>query len=164
MDSTPILNGAPVFIILGFTVALAAYLRQVSLNAQDVIERIKSNAIRSFPYDERNIIEEHTSERLKLLGKVHDSLSKVTRPLFILMLVISIRIILYSASRVVASDSGNSLRFLHWFDVVISFSILGLICGLWLMHDRARKDDSRIRKLTSVWEESRRAQREAETA
>jgi NADH:ubiquinone oxidoreductase subunit 3 (subunit A) len=113
MDNTPILNGAPAFIILGFTVALAAYLRQVSLSAQDLIEKIKSNIVSSFPYDAGNIVQEHTREKLKLLENTRDNLSKVTRPLFILMLVIAIRIILFAIAKMKPFDSANYLALLH---------------------------------------------------
>src|SRR5258705_30558 len=92
MDSTPILNGAPAFIVLGFTVALAAYLRQVSLHAQEIIDKIKSNAVGSFPYNEGKSIAKHTKEKLQLLENTRSKITKVTRPVFVLMFFIAIRV------------------------------------------------------------------------
>ncbi|HKB68306.1 MAG TPA: hypothetical protein VKC61_20765 [Pyrinomonadaceae bacterium] len=154
MDSTPILNGAPAFIVLGFTVALAAYLRQVSLHAQEIIDKIKSNAVGSFPYNEGKSIAKHTKEKLQLLENTRSKIAKVTRPVFVLMFFIAIRLVLYAVSKLKFSQSADFLHFLHWFDLAISLSIMILVGGLWYMHESARTKDHYIGEMAAAWKKS----------
>lgn len=157
MDNIPLLNGAPSFTILAFTVALAAYLRQVSMTAQENLEKIKSNSIASFPY-EGDKAHKHTWEKLALLESTRNGISTLTPWLFGLMLIIAGRIVIDAFSRMFYTGSIIYLYLLHAIDLIITSSILLFIIGLWIMHRRARNKEHKVRELTDAWVNTRSLQ------
>ena len=152
MDPTPILDGPPAFILLGFIVALGAYLRQVSVGAQNLIDEIESNRNDAFPYLTAEGTPSHTEAKLSSLRTTRDSVAKVTPWMFVLMLSLALRISIYAVSHM-----GWPLPSLlqeeearRWFDLVVSLSLIVLVLGLWFMHHRARTLDQRVRTIVGA--------------
>jgi hypothetical protein len=156
----PILNGAPGFILLAFVVALAGYLRQVSMNAQDRIEQIESNKHSDLWPKEA----EHTLDRVNLLRKTRRKIELVARPLFFLIAVVSLRAMLYALSRIAPSDmvyqyvgrasTWWSAEWLRSIDLGITFFLLLLVLAMWVMHESGKFKEKRLMEKLLAWREA----------
>jgi len=146
MNSMPILDGPPVFILLAVVVGLAAYVRQVSLGAQNLIDDIERAASNIYPYDPTRLAQ-RTSAKLNLLRSTRKSLKGLTQVLFLFMTFVAVRVFVYARSRMgwtmLSSVFGEVAR--HWFDLVASIALPLLVIAMWIMHSRARRKDDKIR-------------------
>jgi len=148
MNSMPILDGPPVFILLAVVVGLAAYVRQVSLGAQNLIDDIERGASNVYPYDPTRLAQ-RTSAKLNLLRSTRKSLKGLTHVLFLFMTFVAVRVFVYARSRMgwtmLSSVFGEVAR--HWFDLVASIALPLLVIAMWIMHSRARGKDDKIRRM-----------------
>lgn len=168
----PVLNGAPGFTLLTFVVALAAYLRQVSVNAQDRIEQIETN---KHP-DVWPVLPspaEHTLDRLNLLQDTKRHIEWLTRPLFTLIVAVGLRAVLHASSRIPSSDSIYpyvqfasawwSAEWLRRIDLVLTVLLSLLVFAMWVMHELGQCKERRVVAKLSAWRSKKRSTKEAAT-
>src|ERR1051326_482715 len=146
----PILNGAPGFFLLGFVVALAGYLRQVSMNAQDRADQLKSGKYPELWPPQ----EESTLEKIHLPHNTKINIEWVTPRLFLLIAVISVRAVLYALSRIAPSDKMSwwigwassvwSPGLLRFVDLVITIALCVLVIGMWIMHAKGKRKEQEL--------------------
>lgn len=139
----PIFDGPAAFILLGFLVALAAYLRQVSVGALDSVNNIHRGADSAFPYSRAP--ESIRKERVDFLNGMRHQLARATYWMFWLMVVLGVRIVLYALSRFASLSRSAFDSFRHWFDFVLSLAVLSLVYIMWDMHSEASNNDEKIR-------------------
>ena len=101
-----ILDGAPGFILLGFIMALAAYLRQVSTGAQKMIDELQGGMPTGFPYSQATPAVR--SERMESLLGMRGKLVAVTHVLFFMLVLLAGRMIFSTWSARAAANSNAS--------------------------------------------------------
>jgi hypothetical protein len=136
----PILKGAPQFIVLSLVVAFAVYLRQVSTNASELRDNIKSGKVWNYPPGKA-----HTEDKLQALDGVCEKIG-ITAPFMILLTIAAAGRIVFDAllkfPRLAALHI-NSALFL--VDLGIALWIFFLFFALAIFHARGRRRDSNIR-------------------
>jgi hypothetical protein len=139
-----ILDGAPGFILLGFIMALAAYLRQVSTGAQKMIDELEGGMPTGFPYS--RTAPAVRSERLEFLVGMRDNLVAVTHALFFMLVLLAGRMIFYAIARLgwIQAPTADSAR--NWFDLGYVSAVFVLVFAMWVMHTRASSRDKTIRE------------------
>ena len=154
MQTDPILNGAPGFILLAFVVALAGYLRQVSVNAQDRKEQIESEKHpETWPKGEA-----HTVAKLNLLYNTKKNIEFLTFPLFGFIVIVAFRSVLYALTRLVvlhpvidrvAGRFSNlwSNEWLSVIDLLLTTFLLMLVIAMSTMHGWGKLKDQEIANL-----------------
>ena len=142
----PLLTGPPEFVVLGLIVSLGLYLRQVSLHAVELSDSIRlREAWNKPPYEQLR------DKKIEQLDETAATIEGVSPFMIAFNVVIAVRIILDSFSRLLGDD-GNIRRMLFSFDLVIALALLGILVGLGFAHFDVRRKDKRIRKqLRSEW-------------
>ena len=150
MDTAPILDGPPAFILFGFIMALAAYIRSVALDAQKQLDEIELGISKLFLLT-ADAPRQTTEEKMKSLRTTRKRLAWVTHALFALMVLLAGRIYFYAASRMnldfpfAISDAAR-----YRWDVFVSVAVLALVATMWVMHTAARRKSDRIRQSLNV--------------
>lgn len=141
----PIFDSPGVFTILAIIMALAAYLRQVALAWQDLINMIEGRDERTpFPWkDARNAIRKAETRNLQ---EQREKLAHVTTWLFFALIGSSTRVLLYAAFRN-EEWPGLIREIKDAIDLTMCFGGIVLTLGLSIMHFRARKKERRLRDL-----------------
>ena len=140
----PILDGAPGFILLGFILALAAYLRQVSTAGQKLTDELEGGGATAFPY--YLAAPEIRKEKIDLLVATRSKLAYVTQALFVMLFFLALRMVGYAMARMgwVQLSPAETARDL--FDFLFVVVLLGLVVAMWIMHTTSRGKDDEIRK------------------
>lgn len=108
---TPILDGAPGFILLTLSVGLAAYIRQVYVATQEVYDKVSSGGLKEFwPLEKQ-----YTQDRLKNLLYVQNRLRAVTFVMFLFICASAVRILFYAIGSLAAAhvSGGFPARVVH---------------------------------------------------
>lgn len=142
--SPPIFSGPPIFVTLAILSALAVYLRQVSLSAQDLSDRIKGkHSTTPFPWD--RVEGDFRDRKIRLLLEVRHTIYEATLGLSSLIFLVGVRIFLYALEPLGAS---TSLLFHHTvvaFDLVLAASMVILLGFMWRAHTVSRGRDEQLR-------------------
>ena len=135
--------------MLALIIALSAYLRQASENAQELAESIRGNKIWNYPY--YSPLLPHTDLKLALLRRTRNALSKVATWMINLSFVLSVRTLGFAIWSL--DWSIPYLDFiLRYFDVIIAIGLIVLFIILTKMHYTSRKANEEIRTLAREWE------------
>ena len=127
-----IFDGPPAFILFGFMMLIAAYLRQLFGAIEGLINHL-NQGIAPYPFHKTE-----GARRQKLMETLEDirgQLRPLTHLMFFLILLLAVRIFVYSLLPI-----GVELQTVKiWFDFAFSICIVVLISIMWIMHTRAVK-------------------------
>lgn len=125
---TPILNGAPGFILLTLSVGIGAYVRQVYVGASETYDKIIRKKLEAiWPLDKQ-----YTLDRLENIDNALLALRIVTIIMFAFILATSLRLIAYAMT---AADMALlSDETLCKWDVVMTVWIGAAFGIMWIAH------------------------------
>lgn len=149
MHSLPTLTSPALLLFIALIFAIAAYLRQVSERATDLIEKIWGNEVPIYPLGKH-----HTDGKLDALQKKIDGLRKAAP--WIIQLVIALAI--YESTRLFVGALPSSrfqlfitTQIFPWVDLGFSIILIVLFCLLYRMHNRTRDRDKQVLEKTMEW-------------
>lgn len=141
----PIFDGPPGFIVLAVLLALAGYLRQVSVSAQELRDRIKGDHTGTlFPWDRTS--RELKEQKITFQERMRIGLTRLTHLLFGLMCLFSVRIFLYALEPLGAARDSTYQGVLISFDLFLSVCVIFLAGRMWVMHAHNRAIDEDLRR------------------
>src|SRR5258708_4383034 len=105
--SEPLLSGPPEFIFFAIIVAFAAFLRQLSLHATDLRDKIFHDEIWNFPPDKG-----YARDKMAEADKTSDAIRTVTPFMILMILLVCARIVCDSIVRIVCVPKGDPPHFL----------------------------------------------------
>ncbi len=135
----PLFNGPPQFVILSLMTALALYLRQVNLNATEMLYKIRHRKLWN-----RTPESDYADEKAQRLEATSTIIMVVTPYLFGLILVACGRIIADSYSRFSYSATTAPNMF-YKLDCLLTIWISLVFCGLTAAHFIVKRRDEKIR-------------------
>jgi hypothetical protein len=144
----PPLSGTGQFAVLGFAVALSAYLRQLRASALELRDKIRGNEVWNYPP-----AEPQGRVKMKALDDIADKLAFFGPFLIWLFLPTSGRILIGFALRFTQWDSQ---RVLFSLDIVISLWLFLAFVGLAIAHYESRTYHDEIRAAVRAREEELR--------
>jgi hypothetical protein len=136
----PILDGPPPFILFGFLMVLAMYIRQLIGTVEDAVGKMMT---RDAPYPFHELPEiAHSRQRTKIrdeyvhfLNSMRPRLICITWCIFLLVTALACRIVIYAMSRERWSFIGIERHsFKIGFDFTLSVLLLIFVAGMWIMH------------------------------
>lgn len=136
----PLLSGPPQFVILALIVAFAVYLRQVSLHAAELRERIVHGEAWNYPPTE-----DFAKDKMMEADKTCDLIRFVSPFMILMIIAVSCRIVCESWVRLIY-PRGTTPAFLFSTDLFIAMCLFLGFFGLVMGHRTARSVDDRIRK------------------
>jgi hypothetical protein len=131
---SPILNGAPGFILLAIVVALGAYLRGVYAAANDLHEKIIIGGQAAWP-----LKKDYTQTRLANLQAVENRLKRITFHIFLFSIIVAVRLILFAVTVIPTfSVRGDNtlLLILYWWDLLTMIALTVGLCFMWRAHSQ----------------------------
>ena len=151
----PILDGAPNFVLLAFTIALAAFLRVIGAAGQDLIDKLEGGADSApFPYNTPD--KKVREKKMNSLAATHLGLRKVTRVLFIMLLFLTLRLVVHATARIGWVQASSAEKMRDWFDFIFVLFLLVFIVLMWIMYGKARDSAAKIRsEAVESWQRSR---------
>jgi hypothetical protein len=135
-----LLSGPPEFIVLALIVSLGLYLRQVSLHAVELADKIRNRETWATPSHEKL-----RDKKIEQLDETSAMIELVSPFMILLSIAVGVRIVCDSIFRF-RDQIEAARRFLFSFDVIIAVGLLGTLMGLGYAHFDARRKDKRIRK------------------
>ena len=140
----PIFNGAPIVVVLAVFVALAAYLRQIAIAAQELLDKLRWDQEQApLPWNRANSVSREL--KIRLQEKMRHGLMILTQILFVLMFFVALRTLLWALEPFGALNHHIFQIALYVYDLAISGSLVVLVSTMWVMHTRNRKIDDAIR-------------------
>lgn len=147
----PVLDGESGFVLLALAVGLGAYIRQVYIDANSTYGQLRSGQLAAlWPIEAKD-----TQDRIANLQYVQDRLILVTRLMFLLIIMLSLRL-LESAIRAIPPDKAcvlNYLRFsdvgLNYWDFFILLFVLVSFAMMWWTHHRSSQKERDYQK--AMW-------------
>jgi hypothetical protein len=133
--------GPPQFIVLSLIVALGLYLRQVSVHALELRDKIQLGDAWKGQYQKR-----YATQKIRQLEKTSETIMLVSPFVILLTLFVGIRIASDDVCRFFY-DSKHVPRAFYAGDLVIGIGLLAMLFGLGIAHFVARSRDSEIRAL-----------------
>lgn len=134
----PILHGESAFVFLAIVVGLGAYVRQVYVDSNEIYDQLKSGALASrWPLEEK-----FTQDRLANLKYVQTSLIRVTRLMFLLILLLSLRIVAQAINAIPADVAWIfkcarvSEAVLYYWDLALLVYVSVSFGMMWWTHHR----------------------------
>jgi len=134
-----ILNSPGVFTLFATSLALAAFLRSLSADAQKSLENImQGTAVDIWPRDA-----EFTKRKVNLLRATRIKLERITPWVFAYNILIGLRIFLYA---IIPLSSSYLKIFCSYFDITLaSISLLG-VCKMFVSYLELKNAEFAIRK------------------
>lgn len=136
---TPLLNGPPQFIMLAISVAFAAYLRQVSIHAAELRDKIRHGDVWNYPETES-----WAKNKMDELDLTSATISAITPFMFGFILLVSARVITDGVMRFHVLP-GSHPKWLYVADVLLAIWLFLIFLGLTIAHFKARRADALIR-------------------
>jgi hypothetical protein len=144
----PALKGAPQFIVLSLVVAFAVYLRQVSTNASELRDKIKSGTMWNYPLGTA-----HTEDKLQALDGICEKIG-ITAPFMILLTIAAAgRIVFDTLLKFPRLVSLHVSWVFFLVDLGIALWVFFLFAALAIFHTRGRRRDNNIRLATRTNED-----------
>lgn len=138
----PIFSSSAIVTLIAFVFALAAYLRLISANCEEKIEKIRN--------DENNLVwpagAEHTNLKLSLLRRTRTVIESFTPFIFAMACACAVRLIVFSMSFLWSNEDCLNV-FLSWVDIILSALVFVGISGMWIAHSVMKADERKIRIL-----------------
>lgn len=156
MHSLLSLGSPAVLVLIALLFAISAYLRQVSENATELMDRIQGDEVPLYPIGAK-----HTEEKLRALERTRYVLSKVAPFTIWFVILLGLRVVLQAFIEMIpfivthlkaASDFMTAAFPFVDFFFVLWFQ--ALLIALYIMHKLSRKRDEKVRQATKAWLES----------
>ena len=155
--SSPIFNGAGAFTLLAIVLALAAYLRQVSVSAEELRAKIKGEQSDT-PYPWRDASNAMRLEKIALLNEMHGGLKWLMHILSWISYTLVVRITLFAFEVLGPNGDQSFERVLLWVDLVIAICLGLLVGAMYVTHLRFRRWDDTLRETAEVESDRRRGE------